>query len=282
MNYLKRLQDLALKLIMFLVWFDLMCFALILAGTVFQWSFFNSAIASTFFAAFGLSLGALAALAILHLVLTLSLISRSISRLAKEKEPVDPANVIRSSRRFRNVVIASLAAIVMIVAYQGFVERNAARHRVTEIEQQLETVAGSTLGDRMVELIEEDAPINELYLVRDEMLLSLEEGARSVTLLIPKKGQRGMVFYQITPWDYNQDEEGSLSAAADRLFVPEKNEEKKFKGLIETQEPFTVVNRHDIRSFYPLVKNGEIKLVLLLDTSRTVSSEYLLSRRKWK
>jgi len=43
-----------------------------------------------------------------------------------------------------------------------------------------------------------------------------------------------------------------------------------------------VVNRHDIRAFHPVVKDGHLVMVLLLDTGRTVSSDYVMSRRKFK
>lgn len=88
MSHLKKMQNLALKLILFLVWFDLMCFALILAGNIFQWSFFNESIGSAFFTMFSLSLGALFALAVLHVVLTLNLMSNSLSHMAwSRKKP---------------------------------------------------------------------------------------------------------------------------------------------------------------------------------------------------
>lgn len=280
MKYFKKLQSLVLMVILFLVWFDLMCFALILAGNIFKWSFFNESIGTAFFIAFGLSLGTLVALAILHVILTLNLISHSISHIAKEKEIIDSDVTKKSGNHFRNIIIASVMGILLIVGYQGIVERNAARHQVEKIENQLKDTAQSTLSARIVDFIEQDEKINKLYFVRDELLLSLEEKARSVTLLIPKKGREGLVFYKITPWDYNHKDETVISQSIGGLFVPQDNERKKFAELTKNYNSFTVVNRYDIRSFYPITKDGKLKLVLLLDTSRTVNSDYLTSRSK--
>lgn len=282
MENLKRVQNLALKLILFLVWFDFMCFALILAGNIFKWSFFNESISSAFFTVFGLSLGALAALAVLHVVLTLNIMSNSISYLVKEKESVSQDEIQKDKKRFKRLLIASIIGIVVIVGYQGIVERNAARDKVEKIKNQLNDVVQSTLATRMVNLIEQNGKINELYFVRDELLLSLEEKARSITLLIPKMGQKEQVFYEITPWDYDHKDETTISKSLSRLFIPRDKERKKFEQLVKNNSPFTVVDRCDIRAFYPITKDGKLKLVLLLDSSRTVSSDYLLSRSKLK
>lgn len=280
MESFKRLQSLALKVILFLVWFDLMCFTLILAGNIFKWSFFNESISSAFSTTFGLSLGALAALAVLHVVLTLNIISNSINHIANDKEVADSETIQKSKKRFKYLIITSVVGIMLIVGYQGILECNAARHQAEKIKNQLKGITQSTLSTRIVDLIEQDEKINNLYFVRDELLLSLEEKERSVTLLIPKMGQKGQVFYKITPWDYDHKDETPISKSLKYLFIPEDNERKKFEELIKNNKPFTVVNRRDIRAFYPIIKNGELKLILLLDTSRTVSSEYLISRSK--
>lgn len=282
MNNFKRLQNLALKLIFFLVWFDLMCFALILAGNVLKWSFFNESIGTAFFTAFGLSLGALIALAILHVVITLNIISNSISCLVKEKEIFDSDTFDKGKSRFQKIIIVSFVSILVIVGYQGIVERNAARYKVEKVEKQLKDTARSTLSVRIIDLIEQDAQINKLYFVRDELLLSLEEKARSVTLLIPKEGQEGLIFYEITPWDYDHKDETIISKSLGKLFIPQDNERGRIIELTKDIKPFTVVNRYNIRSFYPITKNGKLKLIFLLDTSRTVSGDYIMSRGKFK
>ncbi|MBU1043179.1 MAG: hypothetical protein KJ915_02125 [Candidatus Omnitrophica bacterium] len=278
MDNFKKLQNLALKVILFLVWFDLMCFALILAGNIFKWSFFNESIGGAFFSAFGLSLGALVALSILHIVLTLNIISTSIGLIAKEQEIVDSEITQKNDYRFRNIIIASVVGVFIIVGYQGVAEHNAAKYKVEKIEKQLIDVAQSTLSTRIIDLIEQDEKINKLYFVRDEMLLSLKQEARSITLLIPKEGQKDLVFYKITPWDYNKDDETTISKSLDHLFVPNENERKGFSNLTKNFKEFSVVNRNDIRAFYPITKDKKLKLILLLDTSRTVSGDYLMSR----
>jgi hypothetical protein len=278
-NFLKKLQNLTLRLILFLVWFDLMCFTLILAGNILKWSFFNESIGSAFFTTFSLSLGALAALALLHVVLTLNIISNSISLAVKEKDISSQEDKERGSKRFIKLIVVSVVGIISIVGYQGIVERNAAKHKVEKVKNQLEDVVKSTLAARIAQLIEQDEKVNKLYFVRDELLLSLED-QRSVTLLVPKRGQEGDVFYSITPWDYDSKDETSISQSLKQLFVPRDNERKKFEQLVKNNEPFTVVDRYSIRAFYPITKDGKLKVILLLDTSRSVSSDYLMSRRK--
>ncbi|MBU4305666.1 MAG: hypothetical protein KJ893_08655 [Candidatus Omnitrophica bacterium] len=279
MENLKRLQSLALKLIMFLVWFDIMCFALILAGNIFKWSFLNDSVGSAFFAAFGLSLGALAALAILHITLTLNIISTSISAVAGKSTGTDEAVLEKGRQRFKRLMVVSVVGILFAVGYQGLVERNASQYKVEKIGKQLGDVAQSALAMRLADLIERDEKVNELYFARDEILLSLE-GQRSVTLLIPRAGQQETLFYQVTPWDYNSKDETNISKSLRNLFVSQTNERKKFKQLVKEYEPFVVVGRNSIRAFYPVMKNNGLKLILLLDTSRSVSSEYLMSRSR--
>jgi hypothetical protein len=279
-NFLKKLQGLALKLILFLVWFDLMCFVLILAGNIFKWSFFNESIGSAFFTTFGLSLGALCALAVLHVVLTLNIISNSISVAVQEKDSRTQEEKQNSKKRFKKYLVISIVSITCIVGYQGIVEHNAALHKVEKIKKQLNDVVQSTLAKRIVDLVDQNEKVNKLYFVRDEMLLSLED-QRSVTLLIPKTGQEGQVFYSITPWDYDNKDETSIDQSLKKLFVPQDDERKKFAQLVKSHVPFTVVGRMEIRAFYPIVKEGKLKVILLLDTSRMVSSEYLMSRSKF-
>ncbi|MCA9401467.1 MAG: hypothetical protein KC713_07555 [Candidatus Omnitrophica bacterium] len=278
MNNLKRLQNLTLKIILFLVWFDFMCFAVILAGNIFGWSFFNEKISSTFFTLFSISLGSLIALVGLHVVLTLSIISNSISHLAKDSLP--EADSKQSRNQFRNIIIISVVLIVLIVGYQGVVERNVAKHKVKKVEQQIQDLANSQLVGKLISLIDKDETINKLYLLRDEILLSAEEH-RSITLLLPRAGEEGQVFYQITPWDFDLKDETPISKSIKRAFIPNKDERKKFKEMINNKTHVVIVNNFAVKSYYPIDQNGQIKLILLLDTSRNIDSEYLMSRGKW-
>ena len=278
MNNLKRLQNLALKLILFLVWFDFMCFAVILAGNILGWSFFNEKIASTFFTLFGISLGALAALVGLHIVLALSIISSSISSLAKEQ--VADSVSSKDKKSFRNLIIVSVAIIFLIVGYQGIVERNVAKHKVKKVESHIANLAQSSLVSKLITLIDNDDKINSLYFLRDEILLSSEE-YRSINLLIPRSGQEGQVFYQITPWDFDSKDETVISKSLKRVFVPDEEDRNKFSKMLKAKESFITVTRYAIKAYYPVVQNGKIKLIILLDTSRNISSDYLMSRSKW-
>lgn len=277
MGNLKKMQDLALKLILFLVWFDFMCFAIIITANILNWSFFNSKIASAFFTVFGISLGSLAALCALHIVLTLSIISKSISALVNEKEPVDETLVKKDKNNFRKLIFVSVAIIFLVVGYQGMVERNVAKNKVKGIESQVKNMAQSVLVSKLVDLVQKDDKVNKLYFLRDEILLSSQE-YRSLSLLIPRSGEEGQVFYEITPWDYDNKDETSISNTLRRVFVPSEDERKKFNKMLKNQESFIVVNSYAIKAYYPVVRDGKIKLIILLDTSRNISSEYLMSR----
>ena len=277
MGNLKKMQSLALKLILFLVWFDFMCFTIIITANILNWSFFNSKVASAFFTVFGISLGSLAALFVLHVVLTLSIISSSISALVKEKEPADKEAIKKDKKNFRNLILVSVAMILLIVGYQGIVERNVAMNKVKKIEAQVKDMGQSVLVSRLVDLIQKDDKVNKLYFLRDEILLSSEE-YRSLSLLIPRAGEQGQVFYEINPWDYDNKDETSISKALRRVFVPCEEERKKFNKMLKAYESFIVVTSYAIKAYYPVVRDGEIKLIILLDSSRNISSEYLMSR----
>ncbi len=277
MSNLKKMQSLALKFILFLVWFDFMCFAIIITANILNWSFFNSKIASAFFTVFSISLGSLAALSALHIVLTLSIISNSISALVKEKEPTDEAVIKKDKKNFRNLILASIAIILLIVGYQGVVERNVAKNKVRKIEIQVKDMAQSVLVSRLVDLIQNDDKVNKLYFLRDEILLSSEE-YRSISLLIPRAGEQGQVFYEVTPWDYDNKDEGNISKSLKKVFVPNEEERKKFNKMVKMHESFVVVTNYAIKAYYPVVRDGKIKLIILLDTSRNIDSGYLMSR----
>ena len=277
MSNLKKMQSLALKLILFLVWFDFMCFAIIITANILNWSFFNSKIASAFFTVFSISLGSLAALSALHIVLTLSIISNSISALVKEKEPTDEMVIKKDKKNFRNLILASVAIILLIVGYQGIVESNVAKKKVKKIEIQVKDMAQSVLVSRLVDLIQNDDKVNKLYFLRDEILLSSEE-YRSISLLIPRAGEQGQVFYEVTPWDYDNKDEGNISKSLKKVFVPSEEERKKFNKMVKMRESFVAVTNYAIKAYYPVIRDGKIKLIILLDTSRNIDSGYLMSR----
>ncbi len=277
---MKYLQNFVLKTIMFIVWFDLACFALILSGSVFKWSFLNKSISVAFFTAFGVSLMVLLSLAILHVVLTLNLISESISYIAREKGFAESKPSPIAQKRFRAMIVASLGIIFLVVAYQGVLEYRVTRYKVKRIEQELGDIAGSRLVKRLLDIIDQNAAIGKLYFVRDELLLSLEENVRAISLLIPKKEEGRLVFYEITPWECDYKDTTPVSDSLTKLFIPRYKEKEKFGEMLKNKTPFTVVDSYAIRSFYPIVKDGQIKLVLLLDTSREISSDNLLSRSK--
>ena len=82
MGNLKKLQWITLRLIIALVWFEILCFLFIFVGNIFKRSFLSEAFSVGFFSAFGIGPGALAALAILHMTLTLNLISFSLDKIS--------------------------------------------------------------------------------------------------------------------------------------------------------------------------------------------------------
>jgi len=116
-----------------------------------------------------------------------------------------------------------------------------------------------------------------------------------ITLLIPKQGDEGQVFYQITPWDEQfpwhpgfdaevKNEAGAakedkpISKTLKTLFLPRQGEHQKFKQMLTDQKPFAMSGEYQCRAFWPVVRDGKIRLILLSDDEINISGDVLYSR----
>jgi hypothetical protein len=279
MNNLGKLQKLTLGLIVALVWFEILCFVLIFVGSIFKWSFLSDTFSVGFFSAFGIGIGALIALAILHMTLTLNSVSTSLSKIAKDQEAGQAGS--KSSNFFALSIFGALASILLIVLFLWYGEAQVNRHKIKIALNGVESVAKSSLANKLVELINKDATVKEILEVRDAMSRNLEEGGLSV--LAPVNKIDKTVYYEISPWWYSENNQDKpISQASLRIFVPYGNEKHKFNELILNKKPFTSLESNSLRAFYPVVVNGNVECILLLDTSRQASDKYLLSRSSAK
>ena len=287
MEGLKKLQALILKIIISLIWLDLAYFAMMLAGMAFKWAFLGS----SFYSLFGMSFGILGVLALLHLVLTMNIISRSVEALARGKSTGSLEGVDSKSgtKNFGRWMIVAIGGILIFVVCAGVAEHYGIKQKNIKTQEKLGEAARSSLTDQIVNLIDQDAMVSKLYFVRDELLLSMGS-QKGVTLLVPKQGSERQVFYQITPWDSQfpwhhamdvkeeTKEDVLISKSLKSLFSPRREEEKEFNQMLKDQKPFSVAGEYQSRAFWPIVRNGQIKLILLSDAAINISDDVLYSR----
>lgn len=278
MENLKKLQRMTLGLIIALVWFEILCFLLIFLGNIFKWSFLSETFSVGFFSAFGVGLGALAALAILHMTLTLNSISFSLDKMSLRSRQGEASR--KKDKFFQKIIFAAIGTMFVIVIFLWYGEARVNKHKIKVTKNSLESIAISPIAAKAIEQISQDVSVREFLATRDVMMNTLEE-ARGLSLLIPMSKADKEVFYEATPWWWSsKDEELNkpLSKASLRMFVPYDSEKKKFNELLRNKKPFYSLERNSLRVFYPVTQNGEIKLILLLDTTRQESDAYLLKR----
>ncbi|MBU2102647.1 MAG: hypothetical protein ABH865_04955 [Candidatus Omnitrophota bacterium] len=280
MGNLRKLQKFILSLIIGLVWFEILCFTLIFVGSIFNWSFLSKTFSTGFFSAFGIGLGALAALAILHVTLTLNSISFSLSKIASRTPGTEDDAEKSDNTLFAKIIISAIGIILLIILSLWFGEININKYKAKLAKNGLESLEKSPLANKTIELINQDVSVKELIAVRDAMMNTLE-GARGLSLLVPINKADTQVFYEITPWWWSKNDDElnkPLSQAALRRFVPYEEESKKFTAMLNTKVPFYSLARNSLRYFYPVTRDGKIAYVLLLDTSRQASDSYLTKR----
>lgn len=280
MDNLRRLQKLVVGLIIVLVWFEILCFVLIFVGNIFKWSFLSATFSVAFFSAFGIGLGALTALAILHMTLTLNSISSSLIKIAKGKEAPEAVVANKKDKRLFTISISvALVSILIIVLLFWFGEVRVNQHKIKIALNSIESLAKSPLANKLVDLVNKDATVKEVLEIRDAMSRNLEEG-RGISLLVPVNKIDKTVYYEVTPWWwYDKDNQSKpLSQANLRIFVPFAEERKKFNELIQNKKPFYSMTRDSLRAFYPVSVNNKIECILMFDTSRQASDAYLLKR----
>ena len=282
MNKLERLQKFTLGLIITVVWFDMLCFLVIFIGNIFKWSFLSETFSTGFFTAFGVSLGALFSLAMLHSTVTFSLASLSLRKIAMavEKDKGLCESIPQKDKGlFMKGIALAIGIIGVIIIFLWFGEVSVNKHKVKVALNCLESVAKSPLAGKAIDLINKDAPVKELKNARDAMRNTLED-ANGLSLLIPGNKANPMMYYEITPWWLEEGEETKpISQANLRAFVPYEEEKSKFNDLIKDKKPFYILRRASLRVFYPVVINGAMEFILLLDTSRQASDSYLMKSR---
>lgn len=282
MDNLGKLQKLTLGLIISLTWFTLVCFVVIFLGNVFQWSFLSVTFSMGFFTAFGIGLGALVALAILHLTLTLNSISFSLFRIARGKEDAESVLAAgKDTKLFARSIFAAVLSMIFVVLIMWYGEVRVNNHKVKVALNSMESLVKSPLANKLVAAINADATIKEVLEIRDAMMNNLVD-ARGLSILTPVNKVEKNVFYELTPWWYGgHDEkqpEKKISEANLAVFVPQDNEKKKFHQLLQEKKPFYSRTNYALRVFFPVVIDGKIECILLLDTSRQDSDAYLLKR----
>ena len=263
MDWLKSLQKFILMLIIGLVWFDVLCFTAILVGTVMKWSFLSEGFSTGFFSAFGMSLGALLALAVLHVTLSLNLLSAAAQEMVRERA-VDSGKKLseEKGRRFARMFIGlSSLALILALGIMAYAELKVSRHKLQVTLNQLEATIRSDVAIRLAASIQVDAPLKEVIDLRDAMYSFLEE-RHGLSILIPRSQNRMTVYHEVVPWrtEWHDPEElvKSLSAAPFRVFVPYAEEKKRFEKLLRDHRPAYSFVGTTLRVYQPFLREGQI------------------------
>jgi hypothetical protein len=159
-----------------------------------------------------------------------------------------------------------------------FGEARVNQHKTKIALNSVESLAKSSLADKLVNLVNNDATVKEVLETRDAMVRNIEEGG--ISLLVAVNKAEKAVYYEITPWwwlDENKQNK-PLSQANLRVFVPLPEEKKKFNELLQNKKPFCSLTRYSLRVFYPVAAAGKMECILLLDTGRQATDAYLLKR----
>ena len=144
------------------------------------------------------------------------------------------------------------------------------------LKQQATDIGSSAITAKIVTQIDEDVRMRDLYFSRDLLLLTMKEN--SLTLLIPKIKDGNKVFYQVTSWDYDSRDERKISEALERPYIPDKSVKEKFDKMLKDRKSFDVKSGEDMTIFYPVEKNGELKLILIINSKSGINYEYLKER----
>lgn len=278
MYWLKKLQKLALVLIVGLVWFDILCFVLMLLGAILKWSFLSEGFTTGLFTTFGVSLGVLTALAVLHVILSLNLLSTSAQEIAKGRVSGLGEEVPSGAERrfFRLCMWVSSFAIILVVLVMAYGEHRVSQHKLKVTLNQLEATVKSDIASRLAASIEADVALKEVVASRDAMYGFFEE-RHGLSVLFPRVQSGATVYYELIPW-LRLDEktrERPLSASDLPVFVPYAEEKKNFDQMLKDHHPIYSFTRSALRVYQPFLRDGKVSYILLYDTSRQVSDQYL-------
>ena len=268
MNRLKRLQNLVLRVILVLSWLDVILLIVGLIGNLFSLAVMNGELWNTF----GLIIGTLFALAFLHVVITLNIISNSIAAYSSSDETRTGSRILD----FRKILIASASVIVVILGIQFIANFKINEKNIADLKQETTEISNSSITGKLVDEIDQDAKMKDFYYTRDSLLLSTKN--RSITLLVPKLREGDKVFYRVGPLDYDLRDDRKISEVLQRLYLPSKNEKTKFDKMLKDRKSFEIEKNGEITIYHPIEKNGEIKLILVMSTRNELNYEYLKDR----
>jgi hypothetical protein len=273
MSVLRKLQKTVLNLIVFLVCFEILCFVIMFLATILKWAFLTEGISSAFFSGFGVGLGALVALAILHITLSFNSVSISLAKIAQEADIEETG-----PRSFKKIMGAVLAIMLVIVTLLWFAEFRVKKYKVMVAFNALESISSSEIADKAIQLIGANATLKEIDALRDTMSSGLGEG-RGLSLLIPVDKFGKSVYYELRPWLSETELSKAIGEANLTIFIPYDNEKKKFKELLEKKNGFYSISSHSLRVFCPVIRDDKIAFILMLDTSRHIPDLYSKGRR---
>jgi hypothetical protein len=263
---LRGLQSGVLRIILLFLWLAMILFVIGLLGNIFSLSVMNNELWSIF----GIIMGILVVLGFLHVVISLNIISNSITAYSGYNEP--------DYRRvdYKKILTASAVVIVLVLGIQSVIKIQVEKKNLEVMKQQAVDIGSSAITAKIISQIETDAQMKDLYFSRDSLLLSMKEN--SLTLLIPKVSDGNKVFYQLTPWDYDSRDERKISEALEKPYIPEKNVKEKFDKMLKDRKSFDIRSGGNITVFYPIEKNGELKLIQIINSKSDINYVYLKER----
>lgn len=268
MNRLKKLQNLVLKIILVFSWLAVILLIVGLIGNLFSLTIMNGELWNTF----SLIMGTLFALAFLHVVITLNIISNSIAAYSSSDETRTGGRILD----LRKILVASAAVIAVILGIQFIANFKINEKNIAELRQETTEISNSSITSKLVDEIDQDAKMKDFYYTRDTLLLSTKN--RSITLLVPKLREGDKVFYIVGPLDYDLKDDRKISEVLQRLYLPNKNEKTKFDKMLKDRKGFEIEKNGEITVYRPIEKNGEIKLILVMGTRNELNYEYLKAR----
>ena len=263
---LRGLQSGVLRIILLFLWLAVVLFIIGLLGNIFNLTVMKDEL----WAIFGIILSILVVLGFLHVVISLNIISNAIAAYSGYGEP--------EYRRvdYKKILMASGVLIVLVLGIQSIVKVQVEKKNLEILKQQATDIGSSAVTTKIVTQIDEDVQMRELYFSRDLLLLTMKENA--LTMLIPKIRDGNKVFYQVTSWDYDSRDERKISEALERPYIPDKNVKEKFDKMLKDRKSFDIRSGRNMTVFYPVEKNGELKLILVINSTSDINYEYLKER----
>lgn len=267
---LRRLQTGILSTILLFLWLAVVLLIIGVLGNLFNLSVMNDEI----WQIFAMITGIIGLLGFINIIISLNIISGSLVTYSDSGEQVS------KKVDYKKILIATLSLVVFILGIQTIIKVQVNKKNMEVLKQEVIDMSNSSIVAKIITLVEEDAPMKDIYFSRDSLLLSMK--GNSVTLLIPKVRDGNKVFYPITPWDYDSKDERKVSEALERPYIPSKDEKIKFDKMLKDRKGFEIKKGSDIVIFHPIEKNGELKLILIMNSKTEINYEYLRERSSVK